>query len=269
MRFSRSPEKLPIFGLFSLILVLCLPLVLASCGGGTEGTGFKSFAGVISGPNGQPSAGVSVTLEETGTSTTTDTNGYFEIPEATVDTAEVTFRVEDQSGFSATAKVSNLPSGRADVALALAIDQTANTVVVTSVVIVTPTLQPTIPPSISPTSAPLPTATATPALGGPSATPTTGPVATTSPTPTITPTIACVIVIISDPCVLDLDLSGNVNVADFTRAIQLYAAHDLRMDIDGNGILTTCDIDSYGASVNALTNRDCPAHASPTPTPTP
>jgi hypothetical protein len=273
MRLARSSPRLRhiVYSLAATLssVFLVLGLLFGSgcggAGGGTEGTGFRSVTGVVS-EGGNPVSGSTVILEETGATTTTDSSGSFVFDNVAIDASvsQVTLRVEDQGMFSAAARITNVPPSATDVIVAITINKQTNEAVVTQVVIVTPapTATPTAVPTAVPTSA-LPTATPDPEGHA-----TTAPTNTPTPQPTATGTPVCV-VIINDVCRLDMDESGSLNVADFTSALQHYAQHDLRMDINGDGLFTSCDFDSYEASYTAASPRECPAHYTPTPTPTP
>lgn len=262
-----------------VFLAVLAGIVISGCagaGGGTEGTGFKSIQGAIV-ENGVPVAGSTVTIEETGDSAVTDEQGRFSIDSVALDISEsqVTLRVEDQRSFSAVTQISNIPNGEADVVVSISINRARNQATVTSISIVTPTPTPRVnntapvPATQPPGPSPIPTSSIPEPTSPAGQTPTPRQGVTVSPTPSRTPTPTCSNVIVSDPCILDLDDSGNVNVADNTRAIQLYAANDPRIDLDQNGVVNICDLDVYSASINVLGPHDCPAHYTPTPTPTP
>jgi len=58
---------------------LCAVFFLAGCGGGTSGSGVKSYEGTVTTKEGLEMSGVSVTIESTGDSSTTDASGKFAI----------------------------------------------------------------------------------------------------------------------------------------------------------------------------------------------
>lgn len=68
MRNSSLPKML-------FVLITCL--TLASCGGGTSGTGMNTYEGRMAYDSGAPIEGATLTVESTGDSTTTDSNGEF------------------------------------------------------------------------------------------------------------------------------------------------------------------------------------------------
>lgn len=68
-------------------------LLLIGCGGGTSGSGIKTFEGRVQAQNGVSISGVSVTIEETGESTVTDGEGRFTLA-SEADGPDVAFLVE-------------------------------------------------------------------------------------------------------------------------------------------------------------------------------
>jgi len=62
-----------------LIFILELVILLSGCGGGTSGSGLRTYYGKVSGNDGAPISGVAVTIENTGDSALTDSAGNFSI----------------------------------------------------------------------------------------------------------------------------------------------------------------------------------------------
>jgi hypothetical protein len=90
------------FGLKSALIV-GLAFVLPGCGSSSDGGGLqgtntleRSFEGTILAPDGSPQSGVSVTIEETGDTAVSNTNGYYVITAALDPQQEVTLLVETE-----------------------------------------------------------------------------------------------------------------------------------------------------------------------------
>lgn len=163
-------------------LTLLLALTLQGCGGGTTGTGgtgSSQFSGRISTSNGDPVAGASVVLEETGDNAISDHLGNFEI-ETELPGDSATFLVETATAQASTALL--VPPGPHDVTLELKLDETRNTVSIASQSIKPPTK-----PRKTPTPRPKPTKVPT-ALPTAIVDPTLPPLPTEAPSPTAAPT---------------------------------------------------------------------------------
>ncbi len=76
----------------TLFLFLCVPFI-TGCGGGTSGSGLKSFDGMLVNRSGAALGGVLITIETTGDSAVTDADGHFVII-SDVYGDEVTFLIE-------------------------------------------------------------------------------------------------------------------------------------------------------------------------------
>ncbi len=106
----------------ALSLILCwLTLLAGGCGGGTSGTGIKSYEGVVKNAvNDEPLPNVTVTEEETGASTVTDPRGQFLlVSEAKGE--ELQFHLESDE-FESRFIVHNVPEESARVTVEVAVD---------------------------------------------------------------------------------------------------------------------------------------------------
>lgn len=86
---------------------LIMVMALGGCGGGTEGTGTRSYQGNIRSIDQQPLADVKVTIAETGDSSITDELGNFTVlSEPTNNTVTFVLEAED---FSTSVAVTDIP----------------------------------------------------------------------------------------------------------------------------------------------------------------
>ena len=163
--------------LFSTILLL-----LIACGGGSTGTGGtgSEFSGKLVDITDKPVQDGTLTIEETGDSSTTDGEGNFAI-EADVPPGMVTILVQAENSEGKTV-MNDIPTGRQQVILNLKFNAREHTVEVTDRV-VKPRPKPTAKPR--PTATPRPISTPVPSTPAPVDTP----VPTAVPVePTIIPT---------------------------------------------------------------------------------
>lgn len=240
---------------------LVLTVYLPSCGGGTDGSGVRSFNGQLLSESATPLAGATVTVAETGDSAITDENGSFSISTRLADgQTSATFVIQDESVSTSAVLDDIAPDSSVDVLIV--VNRPANTAQV--IPLATPTPQPTN------TSAPaIPSATATAqASAAPTQTPASGPTATPGPSATATPTTAPTtptpsetqppLPPESDECRCDQDLSGHVNANDFQTAMNKFAAGNF--DFDGNGVTNSADLQNFLAICDPLTGSLCPEH---------
>lgn len=91
---------------FTIPIVIALAAGVSGCGGGTSGTGTRTYEGDVSGSSGEKIANLTITLEQTGDSTITDTAGHFVLlSEAT---EEVTLLL-DGANVHTSVSVPNVP----------------------------------------------------------------------------------------------------------------------------------------------------------------
>lgn len=101
-------------------------VLLIGCGGGSSGTGTKSsFEGIVQTVSGDPYSGATVTLLETGDSTTTDGSGQF-ILESEFSKSEATFEIE-RNLFKTQVAVSDLDASSNTFSLNITVDPDAGT----------------------------------------------------------------------------------------------------------------------------------------------
>lgn len=134
-----------IFQLGFIVLLISIVSLSLGCGGGTSGTGVKEFEGSLTTLGGDPVVGARITLVESGTTVTTDSQGKFalsgDLPEG-----QVALQVET-NGVTNTVTISQLPRGEAAVNVELQLNQQTSSVTATNVIIT---------PSGSPPSNPRP-----------------------------------------------------------------------------------------------------------------
>ena len=103
-------------------LVVFFTLLCAACaGGGTSGTGLKTFTGLARTSSGLPVAGVRIVLLETGAQSVTNDEGHYEFQES-IGAGSVDLSLENE-GRSSSVSVSNLPSGDATVTVDISVDE--------------------------------------------------------------------------------------------------------------------------------------------------
>ena len=235
--------------------VMCLFAFLPSCGGGTDGSGVRSFGGQVISETARPLAGATVTVEETGASTVTAEDGSFELSTTLpAGTTSATFIIEDME-TSARGTLDDVGDAGEQVSVLIVVDRPANTAQI--IPVATPTPKPTATASsFTPTAAP--TATSAPVVPGATATPTATPTSiailpTATSTPTATPTPPE-----SDECRCDRDLNSYVNANDFQTAINEYAVGNF--DFDGNGLTQSADLQAFIDLCDPLTGERCYEH---------
>lgn len=126
---SRKSALKPSSGKLSLLVLLIL--LLATCGGGTSGTDnggpiLTRISGNLSISSGSPVIGASITIEESGDSTLTASNGDFSI-QTELPGTQATFLVEEPD-LKAKAIVSELPKNPKALEVALVLDRASQTV---------------------------------------------------------------------------------------------------------------------------------------------
>lgn len=112
MRYLR----LSVFPSFVVVLLLAA----VGCGGGTDGSGIKTYEGHISENNGQSLADVLVTIESTGDSGVSDKDGNFQF-RSDAEGPEVPF-VLQSSRFTSRFLVRDIPAESSRVRLELIVD---------------------------------------------------------------------------------------------------------------------------------------------------
>lgn len=260
-RASTRLIALPLFALCCAFLVAILP----SCGGGTDGSGVRSFGGQVLSENASPLAGATITVAETGDSAVTDEDGNFSISTRLAEgQTSATFVIQAEA-VSTSAVLSDLNPSAAQVGVLIVVDRPSNTA--QAIALATPTPRPTSTAapgaptatpasqaSATPTEIPPPGSTETPF---PTATPTSTPI-TPIPTATVTPVV---VTPESDECRCDLDLNSYLNANDFQHAINDYAMGTL--DFDGNGVTQLADFQAFSDLCTPVINMGgrCLEHA--------
>ena len=108
----------------SACIALALSLSLSACGGGTSGSGVTSYEGKVSGTDERGLGDVTLSIESTGDSTTTDAYGNFALSSQATGPS-VSF-VAESSGFSTRFVVENVLEDSSRVHVHVTIDQTQN-----------------------------------------------------------------------------------------------------------------------------------------------
>jgi hypothetical protein len=108
-------SRLPVLFFLGIILIFS-----SSCGGGTYGTGGPQVTGTVKSKQGQALAGVIVTVEETGSSDTTDDQGWFDI-QSGVESSEFTLSIWTDT-FSDNVLISDVAGGVEKVEVHLKVD---------------------------------------------------------------------------------------------------------------------------------------------------
>lgn len=248
MCFPNTKKLAP---LLVCMLWTILVLVIPACGGGTQGTGVRSFEGTIIDPStGLGLDGVSVTILESGDSTDTTDGGKF-VLSAAADAESISFVLDGPSGSAATTATQSITVAAPVFIVQIVFNTASQSAEVTRFEPVMstpiPTASTTATPisSATPTTAPQPTAVAT-ATNTPLA-PTGTPLASPSPTPTPSAYTIC----------LSLDIDGDsvVTVIDLQLANNRYQAGDF--DFNHDGTTTAADISAYFTLFNQYTDVDC------------
>lgn len=118
---------------FVLLLVLPGVLLLACAGGGTSGTGLKTFSGVARTPSGLPVPGVEVAVAGTDAQSVTMEDGtYVFQAELGAGTVQVDVANEGQTN---SVEVPDLPEGDADVTIDIAVDEETRAATAVSVAV--------------------------------------------------------------------------------------------------------------------------------------
>ncbi len=217
---------------------------LVSCGGGTDGSGVRSFEGQVFSVSAEPLAGATVTIEETGDSATTDVNGEFEIHTGLAAAADTATFVVETGSTSVRGELVALSSRPATVAVVIVVDEARQSATVVPVSHPTPSptpQQPQASPTAAATARPQPTPPGTPTATPAPAVPTTTPTATPAP--------------MSDACRCDVNRDTYVNSIDFTAALNQFSAGNF--DFDGNGSTQLADLQEFRALCDPLTDARC------------
>ncbi len=102
-----------------------LILALSACGGGTSGSGLKTFDGKVMSSDGQPLSGVVVSIESSNETAVTDTDGVFSLT-SSASGEQVDFRIESAE-FSTGFSLAAVSDDNARIALAITVDTVADT----------------------------------------------------------------------------------------------------------------------------------------------
>jgi hypothetical protein len=103
-----------------LIGTLIVLLLLNACGGGSSGTGVKSFMGSVQFDDGQPAPAVEVIIPESGASTQTDKDGLFGVDtELMSDRSDVSLVTD---GVESSVAVEAIPAGDAEILMSVVLD---------------------------------------------------------------------------------------------------------------------------------------------------
>ena len=112
--------------IFQVLASLFLLLLLNGCGGGTSGSGLKSYDGIVASTDGTPLTGVNVTITSTGDSGVTNEKGEFSIAShASGDAVEILL---ESPMFSNSFVVKNVPTTSSRVRVNVKVDTAQNTV---------------------------------------------------------------------------------------------------------------------------------------------
>lgn len=107
------------------LLLIILSMILISCGGGSEGTGTRTVAGVIKTVNSEPVTDARVTILQTGDFSITDSSGNFSI-ETEQTTGSLTLEIVTET-FSVEAEVSEIEDEASSVSVEITVDPTSST----------------------------------------------------------------------------------------------------------------------------------------------
>ncbi len=115
MKDSLAAKRFLLFVLFNAFTFL------ACAGGGTSGTGLKTFSGVARTPSGMPVAGVEIAVAGTDSQSVTSDDGRYQF-QAELGAGSVQVDVANE-GQTNSVEVSGLPEGDAEVTIDIAVDE--------------------------------------------------------------------------------------------------------------------------------------------------
>lgn len=113
------------------LLLILLSMVLISCGGGSEGTGTRTVAGVVKTINATPVSNARVTILQTGDFSITDSSGNFSI-ETEQTTGNITLEIVTET-FSVEAEVSEIDDAASSVSVEITVDPTSSTAAISDI----------------------------------------------------------------------------------------------------------------------------------------
>lgn len=250
----------------ALLIAAYLSIVVPGCGGGSEGSGFKTFQGtILDSSDSSPIANLQVTLAETGESASTDAQGMFTlVSNSNLGGSSATLLLDGGSSISTSVAVDGLPSGEAQISVKVAVDRNRNSARVTEVQIrtpATPTSEPvqTRPPATStpveqPGNTPVPTPIDVPTTqptNEPGVTPTRRPTSAATRTPTRTPTHRPY-----TACDFDTDNTGRVTANDLQAALDLYVSGNF--DFNRDGVTNASDLQAFQDGFDEFFGATCP-----------
>lgn len=111
-----------LYYLIRISALLCF-FALASCGGGTSGTGLRMIKGRIADPAGQPLS-AEITIAETGDTTNSDNAGMFQL-NSEIDLTQITLLLRGNS-FDTSVKVESIPDNAEQLNVEVQVDATTN-----------------------------------------------------------------------------------------------------------------------------------------------
>ena len=127
---TRCVSRLFLLSLHLRVAIVCGFLFLASgCGGGTSGTGVRTFDGDVRLETGEPLEGVMVTIPSTGDSSTTDSSGHFYmVSKVRGDRVELML---EKASFRGTVVVAANEASGTHVSVQLTVDSATNQITAT------------------------------------------------------------------------------------------------------------------------------------------
>lgn len=115
----------PTHSLFSVVALLMCALIFSGCGGGTSGTGLKSYEGTVLTREELPVQNATITLIQSGDFAITDNGGHF-LLQSKVFGERVDFRIES-SEISALFALQDIPEDSSTITMKLTIDPSTQT----------------------------------------------------------------------------------------------------------------------------------------------
>lgn len=232
-------------GTLLILIVLSIAFFYSvGCGGGSQGTGVRSFEGVVIEQGTMLGLdGVTVTILETGDSEITQDGGHFSL-EAALNGDSISFALDGPNGLSARTTGQGLPAVSNTFDVQISISSASNTAQVTR-------LEPRL-------STPVPTQPAATGTATPAPTPTSSAPPTPSPSATATPVTMPTSASFSPvPCDLDIDGDFFITVVDLQLANNRYQSGDF--DFNRDGATNATDINAYFALFNQYSESgsDC------------